>query len=358
MLHFHPLEIVELKRETEDAIAVTFAVPPELRDAYRFVQGQHLALRTRLDGEELRRTYSICSAVGDERLRIAIKRHPGGRFSCHANEQFKVGDRVEVLAPAGSFHTPLDPASARLYVAFAAGSGITPIMSLLRTSLATEPRSRFILFYGNRTTASIMFREELEDLKNRYLSRLSVHHFLSREQRDIEIYNGRLDAGRVAELCRALVPATDVDAFFVCGPSTMIDDVAGALRSAGVPAARIHSEHFTTVVPVVEPGARAQQPSTARCAVTVVLDGVSSEFEMGRGPGQSILDAALARGLELPYSCKAGVCTMCRAKLMDGDVEFTVNYGLEPYEIEEGIILTCQSSPLSERVLVDFDEAG
>jgi ring-1,2-phenylacetyl-CoA epoxidase subunit PaaE len=359
MLHFHPLQIVELKRETEDSISITFDVPAELKDTYRFVQGQHLALRTRLNGEEIRRTYSLCGAVGEERLRIAIKRHPGGRFSTWANEKLAVGARVEVLAPAGSFHTPLHPSNARAYVAVAAGSGITPVMSILKTTLATEPRSRFILCYGNRTVASIMFREELEDLKNRYMTRLSVHHFLSREQRDVELYNGRIDGDKTAEICRTLCPPSQVDAYFVCGPSTMIDDVSAALRAAGVSPERIHAEHFATSTPAAEPGARTAPASDERCSVTVVLDGRQSQFEMGLGPeGESILDAALASGLELPYSCKAGVCTMCRAKLTEGKVDFTVNYGLEPFEIEEGIILTCQASPLSDRVVVDFDEAG
>jgi len=360
MLHFHPLEIVELKRETEDCIGVTFAVPPDLRETYRFVQGQHVALRTTLDGEELRRTYSLCTHAGDERLRIAIKRHPNGRFSSWANEQLKVGDRVEVLAPAGSFHTQLDPHAERLYVAFTGGSGITPVISNVKTILADEPRSRFILFYANRTTASIIFREELEDLKNRYLTRFAVHHFLTREQRDVELYNGRIDAAKTAELCRGLIPVAAVDTFFLCGPGTMNDEVSQALQAAGAPAARIHAEWFTTAAPAPESTvAAAAQPSAARCNVTVVLDGVSSEYDMAMGSsGESILDAALARGLDLPYSCKAGVCTTCRAKLMEGKVDFTVNYGLEPYEIEEGIILTCQSRPLTERVLIDFDEAG
>jgi len=360
MLHFHPLEIGELRHETEDAIVLTLIVPPELREAYRFVQGQHVALRARVGGEELRRTYSICTEPGDARLRVAIKRHPGGRFSIWAHEHLKAGDRVDVLTPAGSFHTPLDPAGARLYVAFTGGSGITPVLSIVQTTLATEPHSRFILFYANRTTSSIMFREELEDLKNRYLTRLAVHHFLTREQRDVELYNGRIDAAKTAELGRGLYPPADVDAFFLCGPGTMNEEVAQALQAAGVPGSRIHSEWFTTTAATAEAAAHTvAAPSAALCTVTVVLDGVSQDFEMEPGAqGDTILDAGLARGLDLPYSCKAGVCTTCRARLMDGKVDFSVNYGLEPYEIEEGIILTCQSRPLSERVLVDFDEAG
>jgi ring-1,2-phenylacetyl-CoA epoxidase subunit PaaE len=360
MLHFHPLQIVELKRETDDCVAISFAVPPELRDAYRFTQGQHVALRTTLGGEELRRTYSLCTRANDEQLRIAIKRHPHGRFSTWANEQLRVGDRVEVMTPAGSFHTPLDPQGARLYVALTGGSGITPVISNVKTILATEPRSRFILFYANRTTASIIFREELEDLKNRYFTRFAVHHFLTREQRDVELYNGRIDGAKTAELCRGLIPVAAVDAFFLCGPDSMNDDVSHALQAAGAPASRIHAEWFTSAAPAPAASAQAAaQPAAAHCNVTVVLDGVSSEYDMAMGTGgESILDAALARGLDLPYSCKAGVCTTCRAKLMEGKVDFTVNYGLEPYEIEDGIILTCQSRPLTERVLIDFDEAG
>jgi ring-1,2-phenylacetyl-CoA epoxidase subunit PaaE len=360
MLHFHPLEIIELKRETEDCVGITFAVPAELRETYRFAQGQHVALRATLGGEELRRTYSLCTHAGDERLRIAIKRHPNGRFSTWANKHLVLGNRVDVLAPAGSFRTQLDPAAQRLYVAFTGGSGITPVISNVKTILASEPRSRCILFYANRTTASIIFREELEDLKNRYFTRFAVHHFLTREQRDVELYNGRIDAAKTTALCRGLIPVAAVDAFFLCGPGTMNDDVSNALQAAGASHSRIHAEWFTTTTPVHEASiASAATPSTARCNVTVVLDGVSSEYDMAiGGMGESILDAALARGLDLPYSCKAGVCTTCRAKLMEGKVDFAVNYGLEPYEIEDGIILTCQSRPLSERVIVDFDEAG
>lgn len=363
MLHFHPLKIVELRRDTEDALALAFEVPPELREAYRFVQGQHVALRTRFGDEEVRRTYSICTHVGDECLRIAIKRHPDGRFSTWAHATLAVGDTVEVLTPAGSFHTPLDPDARRLYAAFAGGSGITPVLSIIKTTLAVEPQSRFVLFYANRTTASIMFREELEDLKNRYMQRFAVHHFLTREERDVEIYNGRLGAAKTAEICRlGLCRAAETDAFFICGPAGMNDEVAGALQQAGVPASRIHIERYaTTAAPA--PAVAPQQPAAeragaVRCAVTVVLDGVRQDFEMEHGENRSILDAALARGLELPYSCKAGVCTTCRAKLMEGRVDMEVNYGLEQYELDDGIVLTCQSHPLTDRVVIDFDEAG
>jgi ring-1,2-phenylacetyl-CoA epoxidase subunit PaaE len=360
MLHFHPLEIVDLRRDTEECVALTFAVPPELRAAYAFVQGQHVALRARVDGEELRRTYSLCTEVGDPDLHIAIKRHPHGRFSSWAHSTLKVGDRLDVLTPAGSFHTPLDPGRAGLYVAFAGGSGITPVMSIVKTTLAVEPRSRFILFYANRTTASIIFREEIEDLKNRHFARFAFHHFLTREQRDVELYNGRLDTAKAAELCRGLCPATEVDAFFLCGPGTMNEEVAQALQAAGAPAERIHCEWFTTTPVVQEAAARADEaPAAARCAVTIVLDGVSQEFEMAQGTGgESVLGAALARGLELPFSCKAGVCTTCRAKLMEGKVDMAANYGLEQYELDDGIILTCQSRPLTDHIVVDFDEAG
>lgn len=358
MLHFHSLKVADVRRETEDTVSVAFEVPDALADQYRFVQGQHLTLRTFIDGEEVRRNYSICTGVDDGELRVAIKKVPGGRFSTFANENLKPGDVLDVLPPSGKFHVPLDPAAHRLYLAFAAGSGITPVISIIKTTLAREPHSRFLLFYGNRTVGSIIFREELEDLKNRYMGRFSVFHILSREIQDVELFNGRIDGDKVRRLARSFLNLHAVDQVFLCGPAAMIEELRATLIDLGMPAERIHFELFTTgAVQAVQPqGARRDAGAAAgtACRVSVTLDGVETEFDLPAGGG-TILEGALAQGLDLPYSCKGGVCSTCRAKVREGEVEMAVNYALEPHEVAAGFVLTCQARPLSPRVAVDFD---
>ncbi len=359
MLHFHPLKIAEVRPETYDSVCIVFEVPDDLKESYRFVQGQHLTLKTTLDGEEVRRTYSICSGVDDGVLRIGIRKVKDGRFSTWANKKLETGQTIDVLTPTGGFHTELGPANEKTYLAIAGGAGITPILSIIKTTLVTEPNSRFILLFGNRTTTSIMFREDLEDLKNRFMGRLSIHHFLDGEEQDIDVYSGAIVPDRLRELFGKLFEPSNVDEFFVCGPNTMIEDISGLLVESGVSPDHIHFEHFTTE-PLREQktagGKKAEEVAAKYCRVTVILDGIRSEFDV-ESSDQTLLDAALDLGTELPFACKGGVCGTCRAVLKEGRVDMATNYALEDYEIEAGFVLACQSRPLTDRVVLDFDEA-
>jgi ring-1,2-phenylacetyl-CoA epoxidase subunit PaaE len=349
---FHRLRVAEVRRETPDCVSLKFEVPPALAADYRFVQGQHIALRAMLDGEELRRSYSVCAGCDDGELRVAVKKVPGGRFSGWINETLQAGDSIDVMTPEGRFHTPLSPGQAKHYVAFVAGSGITPVLSLVRTTLAREPQSRFTLVYGNRRQTSVMFHEALEDLKDRYLTRLRLFNVFSREEQDVDLYNGRIDAAKVRAFLTALLPPASIDEAFVCGPASMIDEVEVALIAAGVPREHVHVERFGV------PGAAAPPPDDAAAAearLTLVIDGVRREVDFHRGQ-HSVLEAGRAAGLDLPYSCKGGMCSTCRGKLLEGEVKMAKNYALEPHEVVAGFVLTCQSYPLSARVLISYDE--
>ncbi len=357
---FHSLTVADVRRETDDTVSIAFDVPANLAEDYAFRQGQYLTLRTTLDGQEVRRSYSICSGLDEGELRVAVKRVDGGLFSTYANENLKPGAQLDVMTPTGRFTSEIDPAASRTYVLFAAGSGITPVISIAKTLLEREPHARVLLFYGNRSVASIIFREQLEDLKNRYLGRFGLYHVLSRETQEAALFNGRLDGDKVKAFCRSLINPAAVDAFFVCGPDTMIGDVTGALEEIGVPDEKVHFELFNTnpvgsVKP--KPVEHGQREATGeRAQVTVILDGVSHAFDLGFD-GTSILDAAIAKGLDLPFSCKGGVCCTCRAKLQEGKVDMAVNYALEPDEVARGFVLTCQSRPLTDRVVLDYDQA-
>jgi ring-1,2-phenylacetyl-CoA epoxidase subunit PaaE len=348
---YHTLRIADVRRETPECISVTFDLPPELAPAYRFVQGQHLGLRTTLDGEELRRSYSICSGADDGEIRVAIKKVGGGKFSHWANEALKPGDPIEVLTPEGRFFTPLDPAHGKHYVAFVAGSGITPVLSLIRTTLAREPKSRFTLVYGNRRQSSVMFHEALEDLKDRYLTRFSLYHVFSREAQEVELFNGRIDAAKVNQFLESLVPSDTIDEAFICGPLTMIDDVEVALIAAGVPANHVHVERFGIPTGLEQ---EIDDTEAAQSHIELIIDGVKREVDFM--PGQhSILDAGRSGGIDLPFSCKAGMCSTCRAKVLGGQVRMAKNYALEPHEVADGFVLTCQSYPLTDRVVISYD---
>ncbi|HRQ55871.1 MAG TPA: phenylacetate-CoA oxygenase/reductase subunit PaaK [Azoarcus taiwanensis] len=350
---FHSLKVVEVRRETPEAISLRFEVPEDLRDDYRFVQGQHVNLKATVDGEALRRSYSICAGVDDGELRIAIKKVPGGRFSTWAHDHIRVGDVFEVMTPEGRFHTQLDPATERHYVAFAAGSGITPILSLIKTTLRAEPRSRFTLVYGNRRQSSVMFAEALEDLKNRYLSRFVLYNLFSREEQDVALFNGRLDGERVKVFLDTLIPVDTIDAAFICGPGGMIDEVEAGLLAAGMAPENIHLERFG--VPDSGPAHHVEPGDAAQAQVTIVADGLRRVMEF-RAEDPSILDVALRAGMDLPYSCKGGVCCTCRAKVLEGEVRMDKNYTLEQPDIDAGYVLTCQAHPLTERVVISFDE--
>jgi ring-1,2-phenylacetyl-CoA epoxidase subunit PaaE len=351
---FHSLRVASLRRETQDAVSLTFAVPDALRAEYRYLPGQYLTLRATIDGEDVRRSYSICSGLDDGELRVAIKHVAGGVFSGWANEALREGDTLSVMTPDGRFGVAIQPEAARTLVAFAAGSGITPVLSIVKTVLARETASSFVVFYGNRSTDSIMFRGALEDLKDRYMARLSVFHVLSREQSDVPVLNGHLDAEKVGVLMRAMVSPEAVDHACVCGPQPMIEGLETALADLGLPRGRIHVERFTPGaggrprVVVVPPAA------PPKAIVTVIHEG--ARWEIPVADGEAIIDAAIRAGRNLPFSCKGGMCCTCRAKLLEGRVEMAVNYSLEPWETEAGYVLTCQSHPVTQRVVVDYDQ--
>ncbi|MCR9213943.1 MAG: phenylacetate-CoA oxygenase/reductase subunit PaaK [Proteobacteria bacterium] len=356
MTVFHPLKIKKVVKETRDAVSVCFEIPEDLKDAYTFTQGQHLTLKKDFDGEELRRSYSICSAVGEPDLRVAIKQIDGGRFSNFANENFEAGQVIDVMEPQGRFFTPIDPNNAKQYLAMAAGSGITPILSIIKTILREEEDSRVTLVYGNRSVSSILFLEELEDLKNRYPHRFNLMNILSRERQDAEIFNGRINGEKCKELLGAVLDPKMIDEVFLCGPEQMIMDVQDVLADHGISRDHIHFELFITDA-ALKAGA-APKPvyneDSPKRKVSIILDGRETEVEASE-EGKPILDAALEQGLDLPFACKGGVCSTCRAKIVQGEVRMDINYALEEDEVAEGYVLTCQSHPLTDDVIVDYD---
>jgi len=356
MSKFHALQVADVTRETRDAIAVTFAVPPELADTYRYVQGQHLTVRTDIDGQDVRRSYSICAAAQDQRLRIAIKRVDGGLFSGWANANLRAGQTLEVMPPSGHFHVPLDAGQRRHYVGFAAGSGITPLLSIVETTLRAEPDSSFTLFYGNRASSTVIFKEALEDLKDTYLDRFNLVFVLSREQLDIDLFNGRLDGAKADALLQHWIDPASIDVAFICGPQSMMEDVSAALQKHGVEPSRIKRELFATSIPAIRPAAHAHRVVGKQdCEVTVIQDGRTRTFTIEKNK-ETVLDAALAQGIELPYSCKGGVCSTCRCKRIDGEVDMDVNFALEDYEVARGFVLSCQSYAVSDKLVLDFDQ--
>jgi len=357
MSQFHSLTIKDVRPETRDAVSIAFDVPAELQNDFRFTQGQYLVMRTHMGDEEVRRSYSICSGVEDGELRVAIKRVAGGRFSAFANESLKIGHSLEVMPPSGQFYVPLDPERHGNYLAVAAGSGITPILSIIKTTLESEPHSRFTLLYGNRSSSGALFREQLEDLKNRYLQRLNLIFVFSREQQDVDLYNGRIDADKCGQLFSRWLDVKNLDAAFICGPQAMTETVRDRLKSNGMPGERIHFELFAAVGSEQKREAReaARQIDAAVSQITVISDGRALAFELPRNT-LSILEAGNAQGAELPYSCKAGVCSTCKAKVVEGEVEMDSNHALEDYEVAAGYVLSCQCFPISDKVVLDFDQ--
>lgn len=352
---YYPLHIRDLRRETPDTVSVAFDVPVALRDTFRFTQGQHLNVRAVVDGKEVRRSYSICSGTHEGDLRIAVKKVEGGLFSTYAVERLHTGDILEVMPPQGHFYTDLKPSNRHLYVAFAAGSGITPVISILKTSLVQEPNSRFLLFYGNRGFDHIIFREQLEELKNRYPDRLAVHHVLSRESLGSELFQGRLDGEKCRAYGRLLFQPAEVDAFFLCGPEEMIFDVKETLENIGADPEKVHFELFSTAgIPKTSNPAATTRKDTFDASVTVIQDGTRFDFQL-TSDGSTLLDAAMRAGADLPFSCKGGVCSTCKAKILEGEADMEVCYGLEPDEVAAGYVLTCQSHPKTKRLVVSFD---
>lgn len=369
MARFHKLKIKDIRRETDNCVSIAFDVPEALSEEFRYKQGQYLTLKVTRDGQEYRRSYSACSSPAvDEDLRIAVKSVEGGRVSPHLNNGIKPGEEIEVMKPMGNFYTEMPAETPQSYVAFAAGSGITPVMSLLKTALATHPENRFTLFYGNRSYKEVIFKDELDELSEKYSDRFQVHYILSREPTDDPLFSGRMDSDKCDALMGRFINTQEADEFFLCGPFEMINTLRGHLISKGIPIENVHYELFTTevhkagVAPTVEQGEEAETTDTGgggnvpvdEAQVVIVLDGEETEITVREG--ESILDAALDAGLDAPYACTGGSCCTCRAKRIEGDSIMDVNYALTDKEVEQGYILTCQSHPTTKRMRVDYDE--
>lgn len=347
-----------IEPDTSEAVIVSFDVPEELREVFGFTQGQYLTLRKEIDGQDLRRSYSICAGVDDGELRVGVRKVQGGTFSNWINSALQPGDTLQVMAPEGRFFVPIEPEAHRHHVGIAGGSGITPILSIMKTVLAREPFARFTLIYGNRSLKSTMFKEEIEDLKNRYMTRVALQHVFSDEHTDVPINMGVMNREKIAEFLEGLVPAGQIDHVYICGPFQMNDEAEAALLAAGVPEERIHIERFGIAQPAGPVGAvvhEAQPGDAEQARITIVRDGLSREIPFAKGQ-PSILDAASSAGLEVPYSCTSGVCGTCRAKLLEGEVRMERNFALDKNEVAGGFILTCQAHPLTERVVLSFDE--
>lgn len=355
-VHFHSLKINDVRKETADCVSISFDIPAELVAEFQFREGQNITLKKTIAGEEVRRSYSICAAPHEKQLRVAIKKVDGGLFSQFANEGLKAGDELEVLPPTGKFNARINDALTGNYLAIAAGSGITPVISIIKHTLQFQPTSNFTLIYSNRNRSSIIFFEELEAIKNKYIRRFNFINILSREKTDADIFYGRIDENKLAALDK-LVSYKSFDAIYLCGPEAMIFSASDFLEKNGINKKKIHFELFST--PGQLPGQKVSETIQEAdlgpmSNITIKLDGRSFEFDLPY-KGTSILDGALQQGADLPYACKGGVCATCRAKLIEGKVEMDVNYALEPEEIEQGFILTCQSHPTTNNVSVDFD---
>jgi ring-1,2-phenylacetyl-CoA epoxidase subunit PaaE len=361
MLRFHPLKVLSVAPGAADAVEIALAVPPQLQEAYRGTPGQHVVVAARIGGAELRRTYSLLSAPGEWPLRIAPRVLAHGRVSAHLAQDLRAGDTLEVAPPNGSFTPRAAAEPGGTYVAFAAGCGITPVLAIVRALLAGDA-ARVLLFYGNTGSARAMCLEELLALKDRHLTRLALHFLMSREPQEVALYNGRLDEARVREFAHTLFAPEDVREYFVCGPGNMIDTVGATLRALGVPGGRIHGEHFTLATtagaaqaPAPEPAPAPVAVSAGEAEVTILMDGRRRTFTMNP-EGETVLDGAARAGIELPFSCRAGVCSTCRTKVVRGEVTMTQNYALEDWELEQGYVLACQSHIRSAPLELDYDE--
>ena len=353
MSHFHSLAVKEIREETPDCVSVVFDIPEELKESFKFIQGQYLTLKTDIEGEEVRRSYSLCSSPLEGEWRVAVKRVEDGKFSTFVNRELKCGDQLDVMLPNGRFFTEVDPEQEKNYVAFAAGSGITPILSIIKTHLELEPKSSFKLFYINQSVSSIILKEEIEGLKNRFFQRFEIFHFLTKEERNIPLFNGRLDKEKLEVLEKSLLDVEGTDDFFICGPEEMIFLLRDHLMEKGVDARQIHFELFNSST-AKRNKAKTTDSSAGMSEVQILEGGKSFTFKIPQG-SDFILDAALDRSADLPFACKGGVCCTCKAKLIEGKVDMEVNYALEKEELDAGYILTCQAVPKSDKVIVDFD---
>ncbi|GAA4272734.1 1,2-phenylacetyl-CoA epoxidase subunit PaaE [Aquimarina gracilis] len=356
MTDFYSIRVSEVYKETKDCTAITFDIPAELKENFSYIQGQHLTLKTCIDGDEVRRSYSLCSSPLENKWQVAVKRINGGVFSNYANDDLKVGDVLEVMPPVGNFFVQVVPSKAKNYVVFAAGSGITPILSIIKTHLASEPGSTFKLFYLNRNAKSIIFKEEIEALRNTYFGRFEIFYFLTKEQRDIPLLNGRFTSEKIQELTSKVFNVSEVDECFICGPEEMIFLIRDELEKAGLPKDRIHYELFFSGVTEEDKkkAAEALEHKFEGTEVTIIDGGKEFHFAMD-DDYDNILDGALAAGADLPFACKGGVCSTCKCKVLDGAVEMKINYALEEDEVAKGLVLSCQAVPTTEKVVVDFD---
>jgi ring-1,2-phenylacetyl-CoA epoxidase subunit PaaE len=351
--NFYPIKVKDVQKTTADCSVVTFDVSDDLKEQFRYKQGQYLTLKKVVKGEELRRSYSLCSSPLDDEWKVAVKQIDEGRFSTFINQELKAGDTLEIMPPNGRFFCEVDKSREKNYVAFAAGSGITPIHSIIKTHLQQEPNSSFTLFYLNRNVQSIILKEEIEGLKNQYLGRFELYHFLTQEEREAPLFNGRITEDKLKKLSEVIFDISSVDEYFICGPTEMIFMIRDFLINKGVNEKKIHFELFNT------PTKKNKKSSSLAnnkdmSSVSIINNGTKVSFEMPQN-GDCILDAALQNNADLPFACKGGVCCTCRAKLLEGEVEMEVNYSLEDDEVEDGYILTCQSIPKSKNILVDFD---
>jgi len=356
MAEFHSLKVAEVYKETEDTSVITFEIPIELQDVFQYRQGQHLTLKADLDGEDVRRSYSLCSSPIEGHWKVAVKLIPGGKFSTYVNDKLKAGDHLEVMTPSGTFGVSVNPKVAKNYLFFAAGSGITPVLSMVKTHLKAEPHSTCKLFYVNKTAKSIIFKEELEQLRNTYFGRLEIYYFLTKERRDIELFNGRFDDDKMKVLTETFIDIPDTSEVFLCGPEQMVNYVSDYLVNAGLPKEFVHFELFVTGLSEedIKRAERLANQNVEGTEITIVDGGKEFSFTMTKDY-DNILDAALNAGADLPFACKGGVCSTCKCKIVKGNVEMKINYALEDKEVAQNFVLSCQAVPTTEKVVVDFD---
>ncbi|MEZ4778876.1 MAG: 2Fe-2S iron-sulfur cluster-binding protein [Flavobacteriaceae bacterium] len=356
MATFHKITLSEVYKETKDTTVLGFSIPKELQSQFSFQQGQHLTLKALIDGQDVRRSYSLCSSPLEGVWRVAVKQIPGGIFSTYINEKLKVDDTLEVMVPSGTFGVKSTPGIPKNYLFFAAGSGITPILSMIKTHLAVEPNATCKLFYVNRTAKTIIFKEELEQLRNQYFGRLEIYYFLTKEQRDIELFNGRFDEAKMQVLTKTFIDIPDTNEVFLCGPEEMVHFVSDYLIKAGLPKELVHFELFVTGLSEedIKRAERLAQQKVEGVEVTIIDGGKEFQFTM-TDEYNNLLDAALGAGADLPFACKGGVCSTCKCKVMEGKVEMKINYALEEDEVAQDFVLSCQAVPLTEKVTIDFD---
>lgn len=356
MADFYNIKVADIYKETDDTSVITFDMPSELKDLFKFRQGQHLTLKADIDGEDVRRSYSLCSSPLDNQWRVAVKLIPEGKFSTYINEKVKTGDHIEVMPPSGTFGVSANPEKSKNYLFFAAGSGITPVLSMIKTHLAAEPNATCKLFFVNKTAKSIIFKEELEQLRNTYFGRLEIYYFLTKERRDIELFNGRFDDDKMKVLTKTFIDIPDTSEVFLCGPEQMVNYVSEYLVNAGLPKELVHFELFVTGLSEedIKRAERLSKQNVEGIEVTIVDGGKEFVFTMTK-EYDNILDAALGAGADLPFACKGGVCSTCKCQVVEGTVEMKINYALEEKEVAQNFVLSCQSVPTTQKVVVDFD---